>query len=106
MRNLLTIDVEEYFQVEAFAGVVDRRDWVTLESRVAPATERLLGLLERTRQKATFFVLGWTAERHPELVEKPGFAMVEMSHTAVPERPTNLDFTRQWSVDVALHEVF
>ncbi|MCE9637868.1 MAG: DUF3473 domain-containing protein [Planctomycetes bacterium] len=70
MRNLLTIDVEEYFQVEGFADVVARDTWDRRESRVAPPTRRILDLLDAARQKATFFVLGWTAERHPALVRE------------------------------------
>lgn len=70
MRNLLTVDVEEYFQVEGFADVVARSDWDKYESRVAEPTRRILDLLDGARQKATFFVLGWTAERHPSLVRE------------------------------------
>ena len=70
MRNLLTIDVEEYFQVEGFADVVDPSSWDSRESRVEMQTTRLLDLLASTHQRATFFVLGWTAERHPELVRE------------------------------------
>lgn len=70
MRNLLSIDVEEYFQVEGFADVVDRADWDRCESRVAAPTRRILDLLADARQHATFFVLGWTADRHPSLVRE------------------------------------
>ena len=68
IRNALTFDVEEYFHAEVFAGVVRREQWSTLESRVARATERLLTLLAECGTRATFFVLGWVAERHPELI--------------------------------------
>ena len=70
MRNLLTIDVEEYFQVEGFADVVDRAHWEDYESRVEPCVARLLDLLDAAAQKATFFALAWTAERHPEMVRE------------------------------------
>lgn len=76
MRNLLTIDVEEYFQVEGFADVVGREAWDCYESRVVPAVERLLRLLDETDTKATFFVLAWSAERHPEMVRR----IVEAGH--------------------------
>lgn len=76
MRNLLTIDVEEYFQVEGFADVVAKRDWELYESRVRRTTGCLLDLLDETRQKATFFVLAWSAERHPDLVRE----IVERGH--------------------------
>ncbi len=70
MKNLLTIDVEEYFQVEGFADVVDRGEWDRYESRVVPSTRRLLDLLDDTGHKATFFVLAWCAERHPAMVRE------------------------------------
>jgi polysaccharide deacetylase family protein (PEP-CTERM system associated) len=67
-RDLLSIDVEDYFHVEAFAGSVSRDDWPKYESRVRKNTERILALLEQYGQKATFFILGWVAEREPSLV--------------------------------------
>src|SRR5688572_21492603 len=70
MLNALTVDVEEHFQVHNFETVIDRRDWEKQESRVAPSTRRILRLLEETGAKATFFVLGWVAERHPEIVRE------------------------------------
>ena len=68
MTNALTFDVEEYFHAEAFAGLVPRSQWTTLESRVVTATTRLLELLSDAATSATFFVLGWVAERQPALV--------------------------------------
>lgn len=68
MINALTFDVEEYFHAEAFASVVRPQEWPSLESRVVGATERLLDLLDETGTSATFFVLGWVAERHGGLV--------------------------------------
>lgn len=67
-RDLLSIDVEDYFHVEAFAGNVSRADWQTYESRVKRNTDRILALLEEYRQRATFFILGWVAEREPAIV--------------------------------------
>jgi polysaccharide deacetylase family protein (PEP-CTERM system associated) len=69
-RNALTIDVEEHFHVEAFAGVIDRRDWDSCPSRVQRTTDRLLQLLADAGVGATFFMLGWVAERHPDLVRR------------------------------------
>jgi polysaccharide deacetylase family protein (PEP-CTERM system associated) len=68
MRNALTIDVEDYYQVSAFEPVVQFADWDRYESRVERNTYRLLDLLDRYHTKATFFVLGWIAERHPGLI--------------------------------------
>jgi polysaccharide deacetylase family protein (PEP-CTERM system associated) len=68
VQNALTIDVEEHFQVHNLESAVSRSDWDGHESRVEANVERILELLDRRRTKATFFVLGWVAERHPELV--------------------------------------
>jgi polysaccharide deacetylase family protein (PEP-CTERM system associated) len=64
----LTIDVEDYYQVSAFERQVRREDWDGWESRVETNTHRVLAMLDRHSTKATFFVLGWTAERFPRLV--------------------------------------
>ena len=66
--NALSVDLEEYFQVSNFDGVIPRESWDGLPSRVGGATERLLDLFDRTESRATFFVLGWVAERQPGLV--------------------------------------
>jgi polysaccharide deacetylase family protein (PEP-CTERM system associated) len=68
--NAMTIDVEDYFQVEAFASTIDRSDWESLPRRVERNTERLLQILAESRVEATFFILGWVAERHPQLVQR------------------------------------
>ena len=68
--NAFTIDVEDYFQVENFAHRIDRRDWERFESRLVQNTERVLALLGRHRVQATFFILGWNAERFPDLIRR------------------------------------
>ncbi len=68
--NALTIDVEDYFQVSAFDGHVSRDDWPSFESRVSRNTDRLLELFDEAGTRATFFVLGWVAERYPELIRR------------------------------------
>lgn len=68
--DLLSIDVEDYFQVEAFADRISRSDWSKFEPRVRQNTDRILELLAEYRQSATFFVLGWVAEQEPGLVRK------------------------------------
>lgn len=68
MRNALTIDVEEHFQVHNLEAGVARSSWDRQESRVEANVHRVLDLLDRHRVKATFFVLGWVAERRPYLV--------------------------------------
>jgi polysaccharide deacetylase family protein (PEP-CTERM system associated) len=68
--NAMTIDVEDYFHVSVFDGVVPRSRWSTLESRVCRNTDRVLAMLDEAEVSATFFVLGWVAERHPALVQR------------------------------------
>jgi polysaccharide deacetylase family protein (PEP-CTERM system associated) len=68
--NAMTIDVEDYFHVSVFDGVVPRSQWDTLESRVCGNTDRLLDVLAEYSVRGTFFVLGWVAERHPALVTR------------------------------------
>src|SRR5262245_13468070 len=70
MVNALTIDVEEHFQAHAYERVIDRAAWERQPSRVVPNTRRVLALLAERGARATFFVLGWVAERHPELVRQ------------------------------------
>lgn len=70
IRNALTIDVEDYFQVAALAEAVKYDDWSSMEYRVEANTDRILGLFERAGVKATFFTLGWVAERSPNLVKR------------------------------------
>jgi len=64
----MTIDVEDYFHVSAFDGVLPRSAWDSMESRVVANTERLLDLFDEHAVRGTFFVLGWVAERYPDLV--------------------------------------
>jgi polysaccharide deacetylase family protein (PEP-CTERM system associated) len=68
--NALTIDVEDYFQVSAFAAHVRRTDWDTVECRVERNVDRILTLLADANATATFFALGWIAERYPELMQR------------------------------------
>src|ERR1035438_488741 len=69
-RGIISIDVEDYFHVEAFAGIIPRTNWGDYECRVERNTERILDLLDDCRVTATFFILGWVAERYPKLVRK------------------------------------
>ncbi len=70
ITNALTIDVEDYFQVSAFAPFIARSDWERRECRVERNVNRILDLLESRDTKGTFFTLGWIAERYPELVRR------------------------------------
>ena len=76
LRNAMTIDVEDYFQVSAFAPYIARSDWDTRECRVERNIERILALLDEHKTQATFFTLGWIAERYPQIVR----AIVDQGH--------------------------
>jgi len=67
--HCLSFDVEEHFQVSAFWSEARRQQWDRYESRVEDNTRKLVELLAQHGTKATFFVLGWVAERHPDLVK-------------------------------------
>ena len=70
MRNALSVDVEDWFQVGAFETVISRDDWETLPRRVEQNVGRVLDLFDEAEVKATFFTLGWIAARHPALVRR------------------------------------
>ncbi|MCX6632142.1 MAG: DUF3473 domain-containing protein [Candidatus Solibacter sp.] len=70
MRNILTVDVEEYFHPSEVQASVGPDRWAALPSRIEEQNRRVLDLLDRHGVKATFFVLGWLAERYPKLVQQ------------------------------------
>jgi hypothetical protein len=76
MLNALTIDVEEYFHPAEIQASVGPEQWATLASRVEDQVLQVLELLAKNRVTATFFILGWVAERHPRCVK----AIVEAGH--------------------------
>ncbi len=76
MRNALSVDVEDWFQVGAFETVIDRGDWEQLDRRVEANSDAVLALFAETGVKATFFTLGWVADRHPALIRR----IVEQGH--------------------------
>jgi polysaccharide deacetylase family protein (PEP-CTERM system associated) len=91
MRNALTIDLEDYFHVGAYAGRVRLEDWDSYPSRVAQNTDRLLELLDQRACRATFFVLGWVAEKKPEIVARVAAAGHEIAcHSLLHRRVFDL----------------
>jgi polysaccharide deacetylase family protein (PEP-CTERM system associated) len=70
VRNAMTVDVEDYFQVQKFAHRIDRADWDGFPTRVEQNTNRILDGLGRAGTRATFFTLGWVAERFPRLIRR------------------------------------
>src|SRR5687767_12304589 len=75
-RNVLSVDVEDYFHVEAFSGVGKATSWADYPARVEANTIRLLDMCDEWGVKGTFFVLGWVAERNPGLVKR----IIERGH--------------------------
>lgn len=70
IRNAMTVDVEDYFQVSAFEPYIKRADWERFSCRVDRNTNRILDLFGENKVQATFFVLGWVAERYPQLIRR------------------------------------
>lgn len=70
IANAMTVDVEDYFQVSAFEGYIDRNQWEVLPCRVEQNTKRILELFSQENIKATFFTLGWVAEHYPDLIRE------------------------------------
>jgi polysaccharide deacetylase family protein (PEP-CTERM system associated) len=70
ITNALTVDVEDYFQVSAMAPYVQRSEWTSRECRIEGNVDKILQLLDGADVKATFFTLGWIAERYPETVRR------------------------------------
>lgn len=70
LRNALSVDVEDYFQVQAFAPVIPRETWDSIPRRVEANMDRILAQFARHGATATFFTLGWVAERHPAMIRR------------------------------------
>jgi polysaccharide deacetylase family protein (PEP-CTERM system associated) len=86
MRNALSVDVEDWFQVGAFEKVIARDAWETLPRRVELNTDRVLALFDQAGVKATFFTLGWVAKRHPALVRRIADAGHEIASHGLDHR--------------------
>lgn len=90
-ENALTIDVEDYFQVSAFASHIDKSSWDSLDCRIEKNIDKILLLLNNGNTKATFFTLGWIAERYPKMIRKILAEGHELaSHGYGHERVSNL----------------
>ncbi len=91
LRNAMTVDVEDYFQVSAFEKHIDRADWDRLPHRVEQNTHRILDLFNEHDVKATFFTLGWVAERYPDLIKR----MVNEGHELASHGYSHVRVTQQ-----------
>ena len=94
LTNAMTVDVEDYFQVSAFAPYIARGDWDSRECRIEGNVQRILAMLAEHQVKATFFTLGWIAQRYPGLVRDIVAGGHELaSHGYGHERASDLDRT-------------
>jgi polysaccharide deacetylase family protein (PEP-CTERM system associated) len=97
----LSVDLEDYYHVEAFAEQISRARWSALPSRIRQNTQRTLALLERTRCRATFFILGWVAEREPGLIRELAQAGHELACHSHLHRPLHRLTPSQFRDDLA-----
>jgi polysaccharide deacetylase family protein (PEP-CTERM system associated) len=100
--NGLSIDVEDYFQVSAFARYVRRSDWNSMECRVERNVECILSMLDDARATATFFTLGWIAERYPALVRRIGDAGHELASHGFRHQRASAQPRGEFLADIAL----
>lgn len=87
----MTVDVEDYFQVSAFERYIARSDWDEQECRVERNIDRILQLFDRHGVKATFFTLGWIAERYPQMIQR----IVEQGHELASHGWSHVRVTQQ-----------
>lgn len=99
--NAMSVDVEDYFQVSAFANHVHRDDWERLPCRVERNTSRILALFDEYDVRATFFVLGWIAERYPRLVKDISAAGHEVASHGYEHVLVHHQNQREFNEDVA-----
>jgi polysaccharide deacetylase family protein (PEP-CTERM system associated) len=103
--NAMSVDVEDYFQVSAFENTISSKDWDSLPCRVEANTNRILDLFAEYDVKATFFMLGWVAERYPGLVRR----IVDSGHELASHGYTHTRITQQtpeaFSTDIAKTKV-
>jgi len=100
--NALTIDVEDYFQVSAFAPYIQRSEWESMPCRVEQNIDRILALLSDTDVKATFFTLGWIAERYPELVRRVSQSGHELASHGFSHRRATEQVRDEFLADIRL----
>ncbi|MEH6814826.1 MAG: polysaccharide deacetylase family protein, partial [Motiliproteus sp.] len=96
----LSFDIEDYFQVSAFEGQCPPERWSSLQCRAEANTERLLNILDDNDTQATFFILGWVAERYPELIKKIASAGHEVASHGYNHQRINLLSQKQFQEDI------
>ncbi|OUR63176.1 polysaccharide deacetylase [Colwellia sp. 39_35_sub15_T18] len=100
-KQVMTVDVEDYFHVSAFEKNITRADWSNLELRVERNTYRLLELFEQHQVKSTFFTLGWVAERCPQLIKAIVSQGHELASHGYSHQRATLMNTEQFRQDVS-----
>lgn len=100
LRNGMSVDVEDYFHVQAFADRIGREDWATHASRVRPNVERILAMFADHSVTATFFTLAWVAERNPDLVRQIVAAGHELASHGCEHVPAYNQTREQFRADV------
>ena len=91
ISNAMTVDVEDYFQVSAFEKHISRDKWDVLPCRVEANTNRVMDLFDKHNVKATFFMLGWVAERYPQLIRR----IVDHGHELASHGYSHVRVTQQ-----------
>ena len=102
MVNALTIDVEDYFQVSAFAPYISRNEWDTRECRVEQNIDRILALLAGENAKATVFTWGWIAERYPQIVRRIASAGHELASHGFAHQRASEQSPSEFLADIRL----
>ena len=98
--NAMSVDIEEHFQVQAMAGCIARSDWERRPSRVEDSTNRVLDLFAEHGASATFFVLGWVAERHPRVIRRIVTEGHELASHGYEHARADSQSPRQFRVDI------
>jgi polysaccharide deacetylase family protein (PEP-CTERM system associated) len=116
LRNAMTVDVEDYFQVSAFEAHVDKANWQDWPSRVEDNTLRILDLFAMHRIRGTFFILGWVAERYPNLITRivsdghevasHGWEHIRVNTQAPAAFRSDIDRTRKLLQDLSGEPIF
>jgi polysaccharide deacetylase family protein (PEP-CTERM system associated) len=115
LTNAMTVDVEDYFQVSAFEKVISRDSWDSMPVRVEKNTHRVMDIFAEHDVKATFFMLGWVADRYPGLVERitkeghelasHGYAHLRVTSQTRAEFREDIDRTKRLLEDMSGTEV-
>jgi polysaccharide deacetylase family protein (PEP-CTERM system associated) len=99
--NAMTVDVEDYFQVEAFSRHIDRKEWDHRECRIERNTDRILEMFGKAGVHGTFFMLGWAAERFPSLVRRIVAGGHELASHGLSHVRADQQSRREFAADVS-----